>query len=56
MPGLIGRKIGMTSVFSAYSKNVLCSVIEPGPCVVSQVKSVSKYVFYVVQLGLCESM
>ena len=34
MPGLIGRKIGMTSVFSADGKNVPCTVIEAGPCVV----------------------
>ena len=40
MPGLIGRKIGMTSVFSADGKNVPCTVIEAGPCVVTQVKTV----------------
>jgi len=39
MPGLIGRKIGMTSVFSADGKNVPCTVIEAGPCVVTQVKT-----------------
>ena len=42
MPGLIGRKIGMTSVFSADGKNVPCTVIECGPCVVTQVKTVEK--------------
>ena len=51
MPGLIGRKIGMTSVFSADGKNVPCTVIEAGPCVVTQVKTVEKnnylnYKFY----------
>ena len=40
MPGLIGRKIGMTSVFSADGKNIPCTVIEAGPCVVTQVKTV----------------
>ena len=35
MPGLIGRKIGMTSVFSADGKNIPCTVIEAGPCVVN---------------------
>ncbi len=40
MPGLIGKKIGMTSVFSADGKNVPCTVIEAGPCVVTQVKTV----------------
>jgi large subunit ribosomal protein L3 len=39
MPGLIGKKIGMTSVFSAEGKNIPCTVIEAGPCVVTQVKS-----------------
>ena len=38
MPGLLGKKIGMTSVFSAEGKNVPCTVIEAGPCVVTQVK------------------
>ena len=40
MPGLIGKKIGMTSVFSADGKNIPCTVIEIGPCVVTQVKTV----------------
>ena len=39
MPGLLGKKIGMTSVFSADGKNVPCTVIEAGPCVVTQIKS-----------------
>ena len=39
MPGLSGKKIGMTSVFSADGKNVPCTVIEAGPCVVTQVKT-----------------
>ena len=42
MPGLLGKKIGMTSVFSAEGKNVPCTVIELGPCVVTQIKSVEK--------------
>ena len=42
MPGLLGKKIGMTSVFSADGKNVPCTVIEAGPCVVTQVKTVEK--------------
>ena len=40
MPGLIGKKIGMTSIFSAEGKNIPCTVIEAGPCVVTQVKTV----------------
>jgi large subunit ribosomal protein L3 len=39
MPGLIGKKIGMTSVFSAEGKNIPCTVLEVGPCVVTQIKT-----------------
>jgi large subunit ribosomal protein L3 len=42
MPGLIGRKIGMTSVFSTDGKNTPCSVIEADPCDVPQVKTAEK--------------
>ena len=55
MPGLIGKKIGMTSVFSAEGKNVPCTVIECGPCVVTQVKSVEKDGYDAVQLGFQEA-
>jgi len=51
MPGLIGKKIGMTSVFSADGKNLPCTVIEVGPCVVTQVKTVEKDGYEAVQLG-----
>ena len=51
MPGLLGKKIGMTSVFSADGKNVPCTVIEAGPCVVTQVKTVEKDGYKAVQLG-----
>ncbi len=39
MPGLIGKKIGMTSVFGADGKNIPCTVIEAGPCVVTQLRT-----------------
>ena len=55
MPGLLGKKIGMTSVFSAEGKNVPCTVIEVGPCVVTQVKSVEKDGYAAVQLGYEEA-
>ena len=55
MPGLIGRKIGMTSVFSADGKNVPCTVIEVGPCVVTQIKTVEKDGYNAVQLGFEEA-
>ncbi|MBD5210156.1 MAG: 50S ribosomal protein L3 [Bacteroidales bacterium] len=51
MPGLLGKKIGMTSVFSADGKNVPCTVIEVGPCVVTQVKTVEKDGYDALQLG-----
>ena len=55
MPGLIGRKIGMTSVFSADGKNTPCTVIEAGPCVVTQVKTVEKDGYGALQLGYGEA-
>ena len=55
MPGLIGKKIGMTSVFSADGKNVPCTVIEAGPCVVTQVKTVERDGYKAVQLGFAEA-
>ena len=54
MPGLLGKKIGMTSVFSADGKNVPCTVIEVGPCVVTQVKTVEKDGYDALQLGFEE--
>ena len=51
MPGLLGKKIGMTSAFSADGKNVPCTVIEVGPCVVTQIKSVEKDGYAAVQVG-----
>ncbi len=54
MPGLIGRKIGMTSVFSADGKNVPCTVIEAGPCVVTQVKTEEKDGYAALQIGFQE--
>ena len=54
MPGLLGKKIGMTSVFSADGKNVPCTVIEVGPCVVTQVKTLEKDGYEAIQLGYQE--
>ena len=51
MPGLLGKKIGMTSVFSADGKNVPCTVIEVGPCVVTQVKTLENDGYQALQLG-----
>ena len=54
MPGIIGRKIGMTSVYSAEGKATQCTVIEAGPCVVTQVKTVDRDGYDAVQLGFGE--
>ncbi len=54
MPGLIGKKIGMTSVFSAEGKNVPCTVIEAGPCIVTQVKTKETDGYDAVQLAYGE--
>ena len=51
MPGLIGKKIGMTSVFSAEGKNVPCTVIEAGPCVVTQIKKMETDGYEAIQLA-----
>ncbi|MDD6552032.1 MAG: 50S ribosomal protein L3 [Prevotellaceae bacterium] len=55
MPGLLGKKIGMTSVFSADGKNIPCTVIEAGPCVVTQVKTVETDGYKAYQLAFGEA-
>ncbi len=54
MPGLLGKKIGMTSIFSADGKNLPCTVVEVGPCVVTQVKTVETDGYESVQIGFQE--
>ncbi|UII28868.1 50S ribosomal protein L3 [Fulvivirga maritima] len=54
MSGIIGKKIGMTSVYSATGKNIPCTVIEAGPCVVTQVKNDETDGYTAVQLGYGE--
>lgn len=51
MSGLIGKKIGMTSLFDEKGKNVPCTVIEAGPCVVTQVRTDAVDGYEAVQLG-----
>ena len=55
MSGLIGKKIGMTSVFSVEGKNTPCTVIEAGPCVVTQLKNVEKDGYSAVQIAYDET-
>lgn len=54
MPGLIGKKVGMISVFSAEGKNIPCTVVEAGPCVVTQVRTVETDGYSAVQLAYDE--
>ena len=51
MSGLIGKKIGMTSIFDENGKNMPCTVIKAGPCVVTQVRTEDKDGYEAVQLG-----
>lgn len=51
MQGLIGKKVGMTSVFDGNGKSIPCTVIEAGPCVVTQVKTKEKDGYFALQLG-----
>ncbi len=54
MSGIIGKKIGMTSIYSAEGKNIPCTLIEAGPCVITQVKDVETDGYTAVQLGYGE--
>jgi len=54
MPGLIGKKVGMTSVFNDQGKSVPCTVIEVGPCVVTQIKTIENDGYRAVQLSYDE--
>lgn len=51
MPGLIGKKIGMTSIFDVDGKNIPCTVIQAGPCVITQVKTIENDGYAAVQLA-----
>jgi len=54
MASIIGKKVGMTSIFDADGKNIPCTVVEAGPCVVTQVKTVEKDGYSAVQLSFGE--
>ncbi len=51
MPGIIGKKVGMTSIYSAEGKALPCTIIEAGPCVVTQVKTTERDGYEAIQLG-----
>jgi large subunit ribosomal protein L3 len=54
MAGLLGKKIGMTSIFSEDGKQIPCTVIQAGPCVVTQVKTVEKDGYKAIQMAFDE--
>ncbi len=54
MPGLIGKKIGMTTIFSEAGKNIPCTILEVGPCTVIQIKTEEIDGYNAVQLGFSE--
>ena len=54
MPGIIGKKIGMTSLFTPEGKSVPCTLIQAGPCTVTQVKTIDNDGYSAVQLGFGE--
>ena len=51
MSGLIGKKVGMTSIFDENGKNIPCTIIEAGPCVVTQVRTKEVDGYEALQLG-----
>ncbi len=51
MPGLVGKKVGMTSIFDENGVNIPCTVLEVGPCVVTQVKTSEKEGYKALQLA-----
>ncbi len=55
MNGIIGKKIGMTSIFDAQGRNVACTVVEAGPCVVTQVKTDDTDGYSAIQVGFSEA-
>ncbi len=54
MSGIIGKKVGMTSIFDETGKNIPCTIIEAGPCVVTHVKSVETDGYAAVQLAYAD--
>ena len=54
MAGIIGKKIGMTSLFDEQGNNIACTVIEAGPCVVTQIKNEEIDGYKSIQIGFEE--
>ena len=54
MLGIIGKKVGMTSIFTPEGKNVACTVVQAGPCVVTQLKSKENEGYNAIQIAFDE--
>lgn len=54
MSGILGKKVGMTSMYNENGKNMPCTIVEAGPCVVTQVKTMEKDGYKAIQLGYDE--
>ena len=54
MSGIIGKKIGMTSIYDNNGKNIPCTIIEAGPCVVTQIKTKETDGYNSIQLAYGE--
>lgn len=54
MSGIIGKKVGMTSIFDAEGRNIPCTVIEAGPCVVTQIRTEESDGYTAIQLAFDE--
>ena len=54
MSGLVGKKIGMTSFFDDKGRNIPCTIIEAGPCIVTQIKNTKKDGYESLQLSFDE--
>lgn len=55
MLGIIGKKVGMTSVFTAEGKNVACTIVQAGPCVVTQLKNIEGEGYNAIQVAYGEA-
>jgi large subunit ribosomal protein L3 len=55
MPSILGKKVGMTSVFDANRKSIACTLVEAGPCYVTQLKTIASDGYEAVQIGFDEA-
>ena len=56
MSGIIGKKIGMTSIYDESGKNIPCTIVQAGPCIITQIKTEDKDGYSSFQLGFDEKI